>query len=919
MPYQTRPSLPARCASLPPLHLEFPPQSRVGLSCLPKDEGHFPWARLPKELQLDILRSVLPLPKPTQDARIIFGGQEHKAHLSETAVPLFLGLGNWDAYIEAASVLYHTLCIEAHFSEKAISNLLSSSHTLRVRKLIRRLEFHLFMTHYFDLFDVRLSSTNIPIALDMMRVHGQLRQLDFFIYFPDVKNSCGLYLPMAHLQTADSSPSSLWPERHSTVYPPTAARAAEPGKVVIAPKLFASQAFQSGFLPLLESGAFPKTSVSLRLIIDRAEYRNIKLDGHSIFKYWFGATFVGDAPSQLSVWTLGKENGIDLMPFFLLDVDYCGVPAQADEDGDQSMVDVAEPGDTVEDAGTAAQIDIADYRERGDDLLSSPLQGPELLLNSDASLPSQNLVEALHNMVARTSVEVAAKDEASRNQDNAATCKKGDNSMDGQSSSSSSSDALSTFSNGVEAVSFSTSGLASDAAETVDTDMTTNSSQYFKEEISEPVCPMIAEPMDTVAEEDASKGHEADVTHEAVSCDVDAVDLKPTNCTNNLHLTGSNGSEAKSLEDTIVVQTSQNIEETIVASGCIIDEHPLDAHSDSDNNASDDSADEYPPSRSAAFAKKTPSPRMILILTTEANNSDVSSSSHDTDDTEMDIDSSSSEDESDPRSPTIEISRQPGESLPIEDSSFVMTGALPSSDLDSSSSSDNDSDSDSEGSSDTSSDSDDSSSDEEGKLSSRTLFQVGEVLGARAASENTAPCINEKKVMRTVNALSISKVASGPKARKVDYDTSSSTSDSDISSSESDDESSSDTSGDDDAKPCPNCAWKANKSQSEKDKGKNKIPAQPRKTAPVKSKVSPPNQASGSLGGTPSSRSSGGSGPPTRQNNSRGSNTANMPHNPNKRKAPPRSTNTTPLSKRQIRIRNWAQRRRNGQHQAAQN
>lgn len=52
------------------------------------------------------------------------------------------------------------------------------------------------------------------------------------------------------------------------------------------------------------------------------------------------------------------------------------------------------------------RIETAEYRERGDDLLSSPVICPELQIDSDFTLSSREAVENLHSMFTRTAAEV---------------------------------------------------------------------------------------------------------------------------------------------------------------------------------------------------------------------------------------------------------------------------------------------------------------------------------------------------------------------------------------------------------------------------------------------------------------------------------------------------------------------------------
>lgn len=331
MPFRPRHSIPARCASLPPLYLECPgpiPRPAAALSTIPEVEDHFSWTRLPKEIQHGILRNTLALPD-TGGHDAVFVGEQHKAHLLETVVPLFLGLGSWDAYLEAASVLYGHVYIPPTANKNAVLKLLSSPETLRVRNLIEELDMHIRMPYDLTLFNIELSNTqnNVHTVLHSMRIHGRLRRVDFFFYIPDLQTChydhgstleydvLSLYLPMARLQVASrgfSISSRDTPQGAGTAV----SRDVQPGSGIIAPAFLASRAFQSGLLPLLESNVFQSSTLTMRLfsIKDNYDIRNANIDGNSVFKYWFGATKVEDLPEKTR-WLLPRNKPNDLFPF----------------------------------------------------------------------------------------------------------------------------------------------------------------------------------------------------------------------------------------------------------------------------------------------------------------------------------------------------------------------------------------------------------------------------------------------------------------------------------------------------------------------------------------------------------------------------------------------------------------------------
>lgn len=915
MPYQRRPSLPPRCASLPPLHLECPElavRPPSGLSSLPEEEDHFPWARLPKDIQHEILRIALAFPVAA-DPEIRWGGKEHKTHLLETVVPLFLGLGNWNAYLDAAAVLYGHVRIPSSANRDAILNLLWRPETLRLRNLTHKLELHIRMPHDLRLFGAGLDiQGNVPTALHSMRVHGRLREVDFVLHVPDLA-TCDygpasmteyevmrLHLPMARLQVASCGSPKLHHDNPSTV-----SRAIQVGSVVVAPAFLASRDFQAGLLPLLEKHVFEESSLTMRLISmknDR-DSRDVIINGHSVFTHWFGTTKVEDLTEETR-WLLPRERPNDLYPFVpQAEESYDVTGFQVDEDGDETMVEME-----IESAAVHPQkelsVETVEYKERGDDLLSSPVMLPEVSIDSNISLSSQ-MLEDIHTMITRTADEVIRKNNKPYSQDNALPRQKDENLV----GSDESSPCLETVFSGVP---FPTS----DIAETVDTELTLDTIVTQREkEVPGYATPMVAEPQheSIVTWEDVSANPEPDVAREVVPSQPtksqafekpESTPIKPG--TSNMHnddtdsdteSSSDSDDETESSEDTIVERAQcepQRIEHlaTATSHGSDTNEHLLDQGSDSDS--SDESSEEFPPSRSAAFAKRQPDLRNIPVPAKEIrNNSDDDDSSDSSDDTDS-TDSSSSEDENDPKSPTIEISRHAVQQQPV-DSSLCMSGALPSSDLSSSSSSDSDSDSED------SSDSSDTSSDEHGRISSAALSQMGQVFGERAGLGYHPASTNHENVSADTSSTS----------SESDSDSSASSS-----STSSSDSSSSDSSDTEDERPCPKCGKiqlgeTAQKSTSALQSG-HRISHGP--------EAQPASQASRPRVRKPSSQSNAANtsqSPSAQRNNHHGASTKTTPRPSQKRKNPPESAESTPLSKRQ-RMRRAQQKRRQGKRETVQ-
>lgn len=973
MPYQSRPSLPARSASLPPLHLECPEiaagvQPASGLFTLPEESDHFPWVRLPKALQHDILQDALAIPDSARhDA--VFGGKDHQAHLRETAVPLFLGLGNWDAYLEAAAILYRHVCITRCADRKALLQLISSPDTLRVRSLIYRLDIHVRMPQDLELFDVGLSDTqsSVPFALHSMRVHGRLREMGIFLHLPEWKDYnydtqdlqvMEFHLPMARLQMASWQPSALLSQEGSQ---PVVFKSIRPGRAIIAPAFLASRAFQSGFLPLLESNVFEKLDVILKYFSAKGDVRDAETDGHSMFRYWFGATKLGDIPSH-TAWRMKKENPnqVDLFPFVPQTEDPPdALRLQVDEDGDKKMVDIpnTETNDSMRHTGDNLCIETVEYRERGDDLLFSPTGCPEVSIDSGISLTSSEVIEDLHSMIARTAAEVTGGyDEQYSQGVNALPCQN-ENVLDvHRSSSLCDSEALSAqFTSCVEAISSESSALTSDTAVAIQTIFTADNADASTENAMlghgaslrpEPTQESI--PNGGRASQDLGCNVARKTTPEKrqISLNVDNVDAQSTQLVADKSMSKNEGDsntdtdsdskgDTNSSKNLAVEHSSQRVEHAAATPSHTPGEnHGQSFNHMSDSDSSDESSEEeeeVPPSRSAAFAKKKSSPHKIPIPSREVDNipDDASGSSEaDTNsDTSSDL-SSSEEDDDNPKSPTMEVSPSLRKHHPVDDGSLTMAGALPSTNPTSAASSS----SDSEGPS----DSEDVSSDGEDEVSSETLSQVGKIFGARAglgvgsASVSTAQVVAAPQSTWAVDARKTAGapvlLTSGKSDTDSDASSSSSSSDSDDSSSGSSvSDARPDASGPKNDKPCPKPASRTRKPRAAEGDRKAVTALPPEETvSKIKPEARPVSRPARPIAARTSPAQS--TGPNKHQTQSaqqkapRGSSINNSTPVPSrKRKTPPQSTDRTRLLKnqRKRRKRNMARQRKTGRLEAA--
>lgn len=208
-----------------------------------------PWDHLPKEVQDSILRHAL-LPEGTP--ALVVGNSSHHDHVQHNALPLLLAMGNWDAYIAAAEILYRHVQLVLFLFPAATMTFLTSPHTQRVRGLVRDL--HVRMSLETDLFlfdagwpcptaavavgednnnndnsnknnpnpDLTPMNVTIPTALHTMRLYGRLRAITYQLVLPETvyhrshhhpdlergheRTVPSYYLPMARLQLGSWAP-----------------------------------------------------------------------------------------------------------------------------------------------------------------------------------------------------------------------------------------------------------------------------------------------------------------------------------------------------------------------------------------------------------------------------------------------------------------------------------------------------------------------------------------------------------------------------------------------------------------------------------------------------------------------------------------------------------------------------------------
>lgn len=156
-------------------------------SSKPKADA-FAWSRLPQHIRRDILAHALLPDGP--DTPMIIGLPEHRAHLNTTALPIFLAMGSWEAYVNAASIFYQHVHLHLALFQESTGVFLTSPSTLRPRSLVVRMQLHFTIRKYMILFDMgytisgsmgKLIKMNIPTALRSLRTHGRLEDVHLVI------------------------------------------------------------------------------------------------------------------------------------------------------------------------------------------------------------------------------------------------------------------------------------------------------------------------------------------------------------------------------------------------------------------------------------------------------------------------------------------------------------------------------------------------------------------------------------------------------------------------------------------------------------------------------------------------------------------------------------------------------------------
>ncbi|KUI61562.1 hypothetical protein VP1G_08722 [Cytospora mali] len=398
-----QPALPLRSSSVPPMHLHSPHTTHdlpletvlpsVEENSTPtesKQSNAFAWSHLPKHIQQHILVHALIPDGP--DTPIVIGLSEHRAHLNTTAVPIFLALGTWEAYINAASVFYQHIHVNLSlFSDTAMA-FLTSLITIRPRSLVVKIQLHFTIKDNLVLFDTgytvsqtrgKLIKTNIPTALRSMRTHGRLREVEFVILArlsAGSKNGRdgavpGYYFPMAKIQLA-SLTIPVVEESGDLGGPSKSSTSEHAAQVIVAPAFLACRAFQSGLLPLLEDGGFEKTKLSLKTVgdtdadtaVDDTSTATHLVDGEAFVQYWLGATVLELLDSSPADHTWAD-------PFPLIG------------ESDEIMTDLVEAETLPGDSEVAASLEI----RHGLD--SSPIKYPSSTSSSDTASSMEVVID----------------------------------------------------------------------------------------------------------------------------------------------------------------------------------------------------------------------------------------------------------------------------------------------------------------------------------------------------------------------------------------------------------------------------------------------------------------------------------------------------------------------------------------------
>lgn len=263
---------------------------------------------LPEKIQHDILHHAF-FPSDLGANALVMGKPSHEAHLKDTVIPVLLGQGNWQAYIDAARILYYQVHLVLFRYPDAAMHFLTSPTTLRLRNLVCKLQIRMDIENDLCLFDEGWRSTasipearvNVSTALHSMQIHGRLCEVHFLINMPEViyqpesdvdsamVSKCvvpSYYLPMARLQLAHRDLHFGQPSI------PNATLAAHPGQEVIAPAFLAGRAFQYGFLPLLKECVVWKSDLSVEVVLEDDESQVEDMDAARIFRCWLGATIL---------------------------------------------------------------------------------------------------------------------------------------------------------------------------------------------------------------------------------------------------------------------------------------------------------------------------------------------------------------------------------------------------------------------------------------------------------------------------------------------------------------------------------------------------------------------------------------------------------------------------------------------------
>lgn len=415
MPQAIRPSLPTRSASLPPIHLHsdqggFSPRKCLGPAPAVKDHDlAFPWERLPKEIQQDILLLAL-LPSELGSSMLVMGKPSHRVHVQSTAIPILLGQGNWEAYNAAARILYAEVNLMLFLYPNAAMHFLTSPITLRLRSLVAKLHIRIDIHHDLSLFDegwrskksVPEARVNVPTALHSMHIHGRLSDVHFLLSSaPEIKydsdpdsatmigrSSSKYYLPMARMQLAGSDAQVCATSQSRS------APISRIGREVIAPAFLARRAFQYGFLPLLREGVVGKATLSLETTSTTGHGPIAKMDAGRIFRFWLGATILEVLSEPKRIQGEWKE-WID--PFAIAQrvivSDAASVQHQGATDGDEEAT-LLSIDDTSEHELRGTNMHVREARDVATQAFKSPerigckSRGDDLMLSSPISYSS---------------------------------------------------------------------------------------------------------------------------------------------------------------------------------------------------------------------------------------------------------------------------------------------------------------------------------------------------------------------------------------------------------------------------------------------------------------------------------------------------------------------------------------------------